>query len=106
MSVQELTNNEFEEFIKQGFVLIDFSADWCMPCLMMSPIIDELSGKLKGKIKFGKVDVGNNQELAQKFNVNSIPNFVLLKDGKIIEQFVGSMSEEEFEEKINNSLEQ
>ena len=100
MLVQELTNNNFEEFIKEGIVLIDFSADWCMPCQMMGPLIDELSEKLKGKIKFGKVDVGNNQELAQKFNVSSIPNFVLLKDGKMIEQFVGGMSLEDLSEKL------
>ncbi len=105
MSVQELTNNEFEEFTKQGFVLIDFSADWCMPCQMMEPIIEELSEKFKGKIKFGKVNVENNQELAQRFNVSSIPNFVLLKDGSMIEQFVGSRSEQEFEEKLEEKLE-
>ena len=104
MSVSELTNNEFNDFVKEGFVLIDFFAEWCMPCLMMSPIIDELSEKFEGKIKFGKVDVGDNQELAQKFNVSSIPNFVLLKDGKVIEQFIGSMSAEEFEEKLNRCL--
>ncbi len=100
MLVQELTNNNFEEFIKEGIVLIDFSADWCMPCQMMSPLIGELSEKFKGKINFGKVDVDGNQELAQKFNVSSIPNFVLLKDGEVVEQFVGGMSLEELEEKL------
>ena len=104
MSVKELSNNNFEDFTKQGFVLIDFSADWCMPCLTMSPIIDELSEKFKGKIKFGKVNVGDNQELAQKFNISSIPNFVILKDGKMIEQFIGSMSEEELQEKLERFL--
>ena len=101
--VPELTNKEFEEFNK-GLVLIDFFAEWCMPCLTMSPIIDELSEKFKGKIKFGKINVGENQELSQKFNVESIPNFVLLKDGEILEQFVGSMSSEEFEEKLEKFL--
>ena len=104
MSVKELTKNEFEEFIKQGFVLIDFSADWCMPCKMMDPIIEELSEKFKGKINFGKVDVEGNQELAQKFNVSSIPNFVLLKDGNMIEQFIGSMPENEFEGKLEKHI--
>ncbi|MCK5149508.1 thioredoxin [Candidatus Pacearchaeota archaeon] len=98
--VPELTNNEFEDFIKEGIVLVDFFAEWCMPCLMMTPIIDELSGKFKGKIKFCKINVGENQELAQKFNVSSIPNFTLLKDREIIEQFIGSMSSEKFEEKL------
>ncbi len=102
--VPELTNNEFEDFTKKGFVLIDFFAEWCMPCLMMAPVIDELSEKFKGKIKFGKVNVGENQELARKFNVSSIPNFTLLKDGKIIEQFIGSINGEKFEEKLNKYL--
>jgi thioredoxin 1 len=64
--VPELSNVEFEEFTKDNIVLIDFSADWCMPCLMMEPVMDELSDKFKGKIKFGKVDVSDNQELAQE----------------------------------------
>jgi len=102
--VPELTNHEFEDFIEKGFVLIDFFAEWCMPCLMMSPMIDELSEKFKGKIKFGKVDVGDNKEIAQKFNVSSIPNFILFKDGKQIEQFIGSVSGEEFEKKLRNYL--
>lgn len=102
--VPELTKSEFETFIKQGLVLVDFFAEWCMPCLMMAPVIDELSEKLKGKIKFGKVDVGDNQELAQKFNVSSIPNFTLFKDGKVIKQFTGSMSSEELEEKLEKFL--
>ncbi len=99
--VPELTNGEFEEFIREGTVLIDFFAEWCMPCLMMSPVIDELSEKFKGKIKFGKVNVGDNEEIARKFNVSSIPNFTLFKDGKVVEQFIGAMSGEEFEEKLN-----
>jgi len=98
--VPELTNHEFEDFIKKGVVLIDFFAEWCMPCLMMAPVIDELSEKFKGKIKFGKINVGDNEKIAQRFNVNSIPNFTLLRDGKVIEQFIGSISGEEFEEKL------
>ncbi len=102
--VPELTNGEFEDFIKEGVVLIDFFAEWCMPCLMMAPVIEDLSEKFKGKIRFGKVNVGDNEEIARKFNVSSIPNFTLLKDGKIIEQFIGSMPGEEFEEKLNQYL--
>ena len=102
--VEELTKGKFNDFIQEGTVLIDFFADWCMPCLMMAPVIDELDEKFKGKIKFGKVDVGENQALAQKFEVSSIPNFVLFKDGKIAERFVGSMPEEEFEEKLKKFL--
>lgn len=102
--VPELTNGEFEDYIREGVVLIDFFAEWCMPCLMMSPIIEDLSEKFKGRIKFGKVNVSENEEIARKFNVSSIPNFTLLKDGKVVEQFIGAISAEEFEEKLNGFL--
>jgi thioredoxin 1 len=103
--VPELTNHKFEDFIKEGFALIDFFAEWCGPCVMMTPVIDALSEKFKGKIKFGKVNVGANTEIAQKFNVSSIPNFILFKNGKQVEQFIGSVSEEDFEEKLKRFIE-
>ncbi len=98
--VPELSGSEFNSYIKEGTVLIDFFADWCMPCVMMSPIIDELSQEFKGKIKFGKVNIEDNQDIAQKFDVVSIPNFVLFKDSKQIEQFVGSMPGDDFKDKL------
>lgn len=98
--VPELTKSEFDNFSKDGLVLIDFFAEWCMPCLTMSPIIDDLSEKFKGKIKFGKVSVEENPEAAKKFDVVSIPNFVLLKDGKVIDQFVGAIPAAEFDETL------
>jgi thioredoxin 1 len=104
MTVTELTNGQFEDFTKKGLVLVDFFADWCMPCLMMSPVIDDLSGKFNGKIKFGKMDVDENHALAEKLHVHSIPNFVLFKDGKPVERFVGSMPAEDFEEKLKKYI--
>ena len=100
--VQEITNKQFEEFTKKGLVFIDFFAEWCMPCLMMAPIIDELSEKFRGKIKFGKVNVDENKALAQKFNVMSIPNMVLFKDGKKAAQFIGAVSQDELENKLKS----
>jgi len=105
MVVSELTNGEFIEFTKKGIVFVDFFAEWCMPCVIMSPIIDELDEKFNGKIKFGKVNVEDNQKIAQKYEVSSIPNMILLKEGKVIDRFVGAMSAEELEEKLNNYLE-
>lgn len=98
--VHELSNNEFDDFIEDGTVLIDFWAGWCMPCLMMAPVIEELSEKFDGKIKFGKIEIDENKELAQKFNVRSIPNFVLFKDGKKQERFIGAIPAEEFGKKL------
>ena len=86
--VPELSKVEFDNFVKEGVVFVDFYADWCMPCMMMSPIIDDLSEKFKGKIKFGKVYVGESQDLAQKFGVSSIPHLMVFKDGKKIEEYI------------------
>jgi len=102
--VKELTNGMFDDFIKEGLVLIDFSADWCMPCLMMAPILEEVAENMQGKLKIGKVDVQENQLLASKHGVSSIPNFVLFKNGEVVEQFVGSMPAEELEEKLKKHL--
>lgn len=102
--VPELSTGEFENFIKDGIVLIDFFADWCMPCLMMAPVVDELAEKFEGKIKFGKINVSDNESVAQRFNVSSIPNFTVFKNGKVVQQFVGSMGEDEFEEKLEKVL--
>ena len=98
--VPELTNGEFDEFIKKGLVLVDFHAEWCMPCLMMAPVIDEFSEIFKGKIKFGKVNVDDNQEIAKRFQVVSIPNMKLMRDGRIIDEFVGGMTADDFEKKL------
>ena len=102
--VPELTNREFDDFIKSGLVFVDFFAEWCMPCLIMAPVIDELSEKFTGKIKFGKVNVEDNQEIARKFKINSIPNLILLKDGKVIDNFIGAVSQEELEKKLGKYL--
>ena len=103
--VQELTGDKFDKFIGEGTTIVDFFADWCMPCVMMAPVMDELSDKFDKKIKFAKVNVDKNRELAQKFNIASIPNFVLFKDGKQVEQFTGAMSSEEFEKKLQSFTE-
>ena len=103
-NVIELTGKEFAGFIKNGLVLIDFSADWCMPCVIMAPIMEELSKKLRGKIKFGKIDIDENQDWARKFKVLSIPNFVLFKDGQMTARFAGTMPTEDFEENLKKYL--
>ena len=103
-NIPELTGKEFNDFTKEGLVLIDFFADWCMPCMMMVPVIEDLSEKFKGKIKFGKVDVSENGNVAQKFNVSSIPNLTILKDGKVVDQIIGAVGEEELEKKLKGFL--
>jgi len=103
-NVPELTGSEFEGFTKEGIVLIDFFAEWCMPCVRMGPVIDELNDEFKGKVKFGKVNIEDNRNLANKFNIMSIPNFVLFKNGKVIEQVVGEREQEELSDIIKKAI--
>ncbi|MCX6749214.1 MAG: thioredoxin [Candidatus Pacearchaeota archaeon] len=102
--VPELSKKEFDKFTAKGLVLVDFFAEWCMPCLMMAPVIDELSEKFKGKIKFAKMNIDENSLLAQKYKIMSIPNFILFQNGKPIDRFVGAMAIEDFEEKLKKHL--
>ena len=101
---EELSQSNFEEFTKEGVVLLDFHADWCMPCVMMGPIVNDVGEKMNGKAKFGKINVEDNADLAQRFGVSSIPKFVVLKNGKVVDEFMGAMSEDELEQKVNSHL--
>lgn len=80
--------------------LIDFYADWCGPCVVMKPVIDELEKELAGKLEVRKVDVDENQGEAEKYGVMSIPTYVITKDGQEVERFVGATSKESMKEKI------
>ena len=102
--VLDVSQGEFDNFIKKDLALVDFFADWCMPCVMMAPVMDGLSLKFKGKIKFGKVNIEKHNELAQRFGILSIPNFILFKNGKQVEQFIGSMPPKEFEARLEKFL--
>ena len=89
MSALHFTKSDFEEKTKSGVALVDFWAEWCGPCRMAGPIIDELSTEYAGKMVVGKVDVDHEQELAQKHGVMSIPSVILFKDGVEVGRQVG-----------------
>lgn len=95
MEVLKITNNNFEEEILNGetTAIVDFYADWCGPCKMMAPIIDEIAEE-NTNVKVGKINVDENQELAMKYNVMSIPTIIIFKGGKIHKQFVGVTSKQ------------
>lgn len=97
-NVLEIKKDNFEASVLKSDlpVLVDFWAPWCMPCKMMAPILDELSIDLAGKIKVAKVNTedGANQELAIEYQIQSIPNMKLFKDGKIVAEFVGLRNKE------------
>ena len=81
--------------------LIDFYADWCGPCAAMKPVIEEIEKEMPGKVKITKVDVDQKQEEASKYGVMSIPTYVILKDGKEVDRFIGATSKENVISKIN-----
>lgn len=84
-----LTDKNFQQQTKNRLVLVDFWAEWCAPCRMMAPILNEVAAELDGKAFVGKVDVQKYQELATKFKVRGIPTLILFKDGKEVNRFVG-----------------
>lgn len=87
-----------------GVVVVDFYADWCGPCKMIAPILEELSEELTGKAKITKVNVDENDELAAKFSIRSIPTLIIFKDGKEAEKIVGFSSKDALKAKINKHI--
>jgi thioredoxin len=95
--VLTLDSKSFEqELIKKGSgtLLVDFWAEWCGPCRLMGPILDKVATRFKGTARVGKVDVDENQALAARYGVLSIPTMLLFKDGQVVEQVVGTTSED------------
>ncbi len=91
MSVIKINKNNFEEVMKsEKKVLLDFYADWCGPCRMVSPLVDEIADE-NSQYLVGKINVDQEPELAQTFGVSSIPTLVVMKDGKVVSQSVGAM---------------
>ena len=90
MSLLHLTADNFDEVISSGTVLVDFWADWCMPCKMVAPIIDELAAEYEGAVTIAKVDCDAEQGLAQRYSVMSIPTVILFKDGLESQRIVGA----------------
>ena len=102
----KFTSENFEEEVMKSDVpvLIDFYADWCGPCKMMAPVVAELAEEYEGKAKVGKINVDNEQALAERFGVMSIPSFVVIKNGKVAEQGLGAMAKVKLEGLLKSAL--
>ena len=89
----ELNKENFTETVGSNKpVLVDYWAEWCGPCKMVAPILEEVASDMSDKLTVGKVDVDENQELAAQLNIMSIPTLVLFKDGEVVDQAIGALS--------------
>jgi len=100
-----VTDSNFDTFIKKfPLIVVDFWADWCFPCRMIAPVVEELAKNYKGKIVFGKLNVDENRHTAMRFNVMSIPTLLVFKNGKLVGTILGALPKEELETRINKFL--
>ncbi|WP_200762726.1 thioredoxin [Nitrosophilus alvini] len=100
----ELNASNFDSTIKDGVVLVDFWAPWCGPCRMIAPVIDELAEEYEGKAKICKVNTDEEQDIAIRYGIRSIPTILFFKDGELVDQMVGAASKQAFKEKLDSLL--
>lgn len=102
----EITDSNFEETVMKADkpVLVDFWAEWCGPCRMVGPIVDELAQDYEGKAIVGKVNVDENPEVASKFGIRSIPTLLVIKNGEVVDKQVGAAAKEALASKLDAQL--
>lgn len=100
------TDANFDQEVLQSKipVVIDFYADWCVPCRIVSPIIEELAKEYEGKVKVGKLNVDDNQNTAGKFGIMSIPSVILFKNGNAVKTIIGAQGKEKYKKEIEEVL--
>ena len=103
--VKKLSTSEFDSFINSDKpVLVDFWADWCMPCRMMAPVMEELAKAYSGKALFGKVNVDENPQISSRYGIMSIPHFLIFKNGTRVEKIVGAVGRVPLENALKKHL--
>lgn len=102
----ELTDQSFDQEVLNSDqpVLVDFWAEWCGPCRMVSPIVEELAGEYEGKLKVGKVDVDSNPQVSMKYNIRSIPSLLIFKNGEVVDQIVGAVPKAQLKKQVDAQL--
>ncbi|MBQ3538266.1 MAG: thioredoxin [Bacteroidaceae bacterium] len=104
MEVIVTDNNAKDFFATELPIVIDFSATWCGPCRQLAPIIDELAKEYDGRIAVGKCDIEDAVELTDEYNIRNVPTVLFIKDGKVVDKFVGSKSKADVQKKFDALL--
>lgn len=106
MKPVEITDANFQNEVLQSDkpVLLDFWAEWCGPCKMVAPVVEELAKEYDGKLKVGKVDVDSNQQTSMQYGIRSIPTLLIFKGGKVVDQLVGAVPKKMLAEKVAKHL--
>ncbi|MGD2088858.1 MAG: thioredoxin [Candidatus Aminicenantes bacterium] len=99
--ILELNETNFKETISQGVTLVDFWAQWCLPCRALNPILEKIAGKMSHKAKICKLNIDENPDISVEYNVMSIPAIFIYKDGQVVNQLFGLRTEEELVQAIN-----
>lgn len=102
----KFTDDNFEEEVLQSDnpVLVDFWAEWCGPCRMVGPIVEEMAGEYEGKAKIGKVNVDENPEISTEFGIRSIPSLLIFKNGEVVDQIVGAVPKSQLKKQLDAQL--
>ncbi len=100
--VQHFNDSNFDQEVLHSDVpvMVDFYADWCGPCRMVSPIVEELAGQYTGKVKVGKLNVDESSAVARKYNVMSIPTLLFVKNGQVVDQIVGALPKDKIQQHL------
>lgn len=102
--IKHLNDNEFEKEIQKGVTLVDFHANWCGPCRMLAPVLEQVAKDLKGKAVIGKIDIDSEQKTAAHFQITSVPTMILFKNGKEVSRLVGLKNAEAIKEFILSAV--
>lgn len=99
----EFTDGNFTDEVENSDkpVLVDFWAEWCGPCRMVGPVVDELAGEYEGKAKIGKVNVDHNPEVSVKYGIRSIPALLIFKDGEVVDQIIGAVPKTQIKKQLD-----
>jgi thioredoxin 1 len=103
MSVIRLNESNFDTETSTGTTLVDFYADWCMPCKRLAPVLDSLAQVLEGKVTVAKINIDESPDVAKKFNVRSVPTLVVIRDGEVVNRQTGAGNEQQLLEFVNSS---